>query len=39
MTYQQLEDLLKEAQYLKLPFMVMMFHSSELMPDCSIYQG
>jgi hypothetical protein len=39
MTYQQLEDLLKEAQYLNLPFMVMMFHSSELMPDCSIYRA
>lgn len=32
------KELLSESQYLKLPFIVMMFHSSELMPGCSIYR-
>jgi hypothetical protein len=27
-----------EAQRIELPFLVMMFHSSELMPGCSIYR-
>lgn len=31
-------DLLEEALKLKLPYIVMMFHSSELMPGCSIYR-
>lgn len=39
MTIPQLQELVKEAQYLDLPYMVMMFHSSELMPDCSIYRA
>jgi len=32
------EELLKESANLRLPFIVMMFHSSELMPGCSIYR-
>jgi hypothetical protein len=32
------EKLINEASRLKLPFIVMMFHSSELMPGCSIYR-
>lgn len=32
------EELIKEAIRIKLPFAVMMFHSSELMPGCSIYR-
>lgn len=31
-------ELINEAQKLKLPYIVMMFHSSELMPGCSIYR-
>lgn len=31
-------DLITEAENLKLPFIVMIFHSSELMPGCSIYR-
>lgn len=31
------ETLLKEAIDIKLPYIVMMFHSSELMPGCSMY--
>lgn len=31
-------NLLDEAIKLKLPYLVMMFHSSELMPGCSIYR-
>ena len=30
-------DLIHEAEKRNLPYMVMMFHSSELMPGCSIY--
>ena len=30
-------DLIDEAERLRLPHLVMMFHSSELMPGCSIY--
>ncbi len=33
-----LEELVKEAEKLELPYLVMMFHSSELMPGCSIYR-
>jgi hypothetical protein len=32
------EELLNEAFKIKLPFLVMMFHSSELMPGSSIYR-
>lgn len=32
------EELLNEAIRIKLPYIVMMFHSSELMPGCSIYR-
>ncbi len=31
------EDIIREADRRFLPFVVMMFHSSELMPGCSIY--
>jgi hypothetical protein len=31
-------ELLDEAVKIKLPYIVMMFHSSELMPGCSIYR-
>lgn len=31
-------ELIDEAARIKLPFLVMMFHSSELMPGCSIYR-
>ncbi len=31
-------DLVREALKLKLKYLVMMFHSSELMPGCSIYR-
>ncbi|NMC37098.1 MAG: hypothetical protein GYA41_02110 [Bacteroidales bacterium] len=31
-------DLVEEAVHWKLQFLVMMFHSSELMPGCSIYR-
>lgn len=33
-----LEELINEASRIKLPYLVMMFHSSELMPGCSIYR-
>ena len=33
-----LDELLNESKDLKLPYIVMMFHSSELMPGCSIYR-
>jgi hypothetical protein len=33
-----LTELLIEAKKLELPYIVMMFHSSELMPGCSIYR-
>jgi hypothetical protein len=32
------KELVDEAARIKLPFLVMMFHSSELMPGCSIYR-
>jgi hypothetical protein len=32
------DELLSETIKIKLPFIVMMFHSSELMPGCSIYR-
>jgi len=32
------DELITEAQKLNLPYIVMMFHSSELMPGCSIYR-
>ena len=32
------DELLNEAINIKLPYIVMMFHSSELMPGCSIYR-
>jgi len=32
------DELLNEALRKKLPYVVMMFHSSELMPGCSIYR-
>jgi hypothetical protein len=31
-------ELLSEAIDIKLPYLIMMFHSSELMPGCSIYR-
>lgn len=39
MNISMLDELLKEAKRIKLPFIVMMFHSSELMPGCSIYRS
>lgn len=33
-----LNDVVDTAMKIKLPFLVMIFHSSELMPDCSIYR-
>jgi hypothetical protein len=38
MTLQLLDEVIREATNMKLPYLVMMFHSSELMPDCSIYR-
>ncbi len=38
MTTELFEELLIESEDLKLPYIVMMFHSSELMPGCSIYR-
>ncbi len=38
MTINLFEELLKESIAIKLPYIVMMFHSSELMPGCSIYR-
>ena len=32
-------EIVKEAKRINLPFIVMMFHSSELMPGCSIYRS
>lgn len=34
-----LDEIVKEAIDIKLPYIVMMFHSSELMPNCSIYRA
>lgn len=33
-----LGELINEASRIKLPYLIMMFHSSELMPGCSIYR-
>jgi hypothetical protein len=38
MTDGMIEELVNEAVSIKLPYLVMMFHSSELMPGCSIYR-
>lgn len=38
MTLQLLDEVIREANIQKLPYIVMMFHSSELMPNCSIYR-
>lgn len=38
MNLQLLDEVVKESMQLKLPYIVMMFHSSELMPNCSIYR-
>jgi hypothetical protein len=38
MDIRMLGELVNEAIELKLPYIVMMFHSSELMPGCSIYR-
>jgi hypothetical protein len=32
------DEIINEAINTKLPYIVMMFHSSELMPGCSIYR-
>lgn len=39
MTLPLLDEVMKEAINLKLPYVVMIFHSSELMPNCSIYRA
>lgn len=39
MTVDMLGDVLKEAVSLNLPYLVMMFHSSELMPGCSVFRS
>lgn len=39
MTLEVMNDLVREAEHARLPYLVMMFHSSELMPDCSIYRA
>lgn len=33
-----IDKIIKEASRIKMPYIVMMFHSSELMPGCSIYR-
>jgi hypothetical protein len=38
MTIELLEDVLEEAARIELPYLVMMFHSSELMPGCSAFR-
>lgn len=38
MDLKMLGDVVNEANDKRLPFLVMIFHSSELMPDCSIYR-
>jgi len=38
MSNELFDELINEAIRLKLPYIVMMFHSSELMPGCSIYR-
>lgn len=37
-TLNMFEELIKEAERIKLPYLVMIFHSSELMPGSSIYR-
>lgn len=39
MTLPLLDEIVKESMSIKLPYMVMIFHSSELMPNCSIYRA
>jgi hypothetical protein len=39
MTNDHFEELIKEAVNINLPYMVMIFHSSELMPGSSIYRS
>jgi hypothetical protein len=34
-----LDEIISEAERINLPFLVMIFHSSELMPNCSIYRA
>jgi hypothetical protein len=38
MSIELFRELLDEASRIRLPYLVMMFHSSELMPGCSIYR-
>jgi hypothetical protein len=38
MTMKHFEELINESIRIELPYIVMMFHSSELMPGCSIYR-
>ena len=38
MTNRLFEEVLSESIRIKLPYLIMMFHSSELMPGCSIYR-
>jgi hypothetical protein len=38
MTMGHFEELIAESDRIGLPCIVMMFHSSELMPGCSIYR-
>jgi hypothetical protein len=38
MTMNHFEELIDESFRINLPYIVMMFHSSELMPGCSIYR-
>jgi hypothetical protein len=38
MTSALLKALVNEARRIKLPYLTMMFHSSELMPGCSKYR-
>ncbi len=38
MTIDHFRELIEESERIKLPYIVMMFHSSELMPGCSIYR-
>jgi len=38
MNINMFDNILGEAQKMQLPYVVMMFHSSELMPGCSIYR-
>lgn len=38
MNIHMFDDLIKESANIRLPYIVMMFHSSELMPGCSMYR-